>query len=231
MKKVVSLFSGGLDSTALLYHLRDMGFDVYPLSISYGQRHVRELEVAHSICVDGRFPGRLVDLSSLRNVMGGSSQTDSKIAVPDGHYAEDNMKVTVVPNRNMVLLSVASAYAISQQAEFVAYAAHAGDHAQYPDCRQEFIDALKGAVALCDYNPPELIAPFALMSKAEVVTDGVSHGAPLSSTWSCYKGGENHCGRCGTCVERAEAFHLAGVHDTTFYEDSDYWRSVTKIVA
>lgn len=228
MEKVVVLHSGGLDSTALLYHLRDTGFDVHPISVNYGQRHSRELEAAHAICVAGHFPGQLVDLSSLRYVMRGSSQTEGGIDVPEGHYSEDNMAITVVPNRNMVLLSIATAYAISLRAGWVAYAAHAGDHAQYPDCRQVFIDAIEQAIDLCDDHSPALMAPYSRMSKAQIVIDGYNHQAPFGLTWSCYRGKDIHCGRCGTCVERAEAFHLAGVPDPTEYQDSVFWKTVTK---
>lgn len=225
---VVALFSGGLDSTALLYHLRDEGHVVLPLSIWYGQRHARELESVRGIWDAMGINGEMVDLHNLRTVLAGSSQT-SDIPVPEGHYAEDNMKVTIVPNRNMVLLATAVAYAISSRAEYVAYAAHKGDHDQYPDCRQEFIDALSGAIALCDYNPPKLIAPYSQMTKAEIVIDGTNHGARFDLSWSCYKGGTVHCGRCGTCVERAEAFHLASYEDPTTYLDTEYWKEVCQI--
>lgn len=227
--KVVALFSGGLDSTALLYHLRDEGHEVLPLSIHYGQRHNRELKSADDIVKEMGLEYQAVNLTYLSPLLGGSSQTDYSIEVPEGHYAEDNMKVTVVPNRNMILLSVAVAYAISQKAVYVAYAAHKGDHDQYPDCRQEFIDAMASAIALCDYQPPRLIAPFSGMTKAEIVKEGLVHQARLDMSWSCYKGGQFHCGRCGTCVERREAFHLAGETDPTIYLDTDFWRQACQI--
>lgn len=228
-EKVVALHSGGLDSSAMLFHLKDCNFDVMPLGINYGQRHITELEAAAAVCEFGEFiPYKQLDLSAVRPILAGSSQTRTDIDVPEGHYAEDNMRVTVVPNRNMILLSMAVAYAISQKAQYVAYAAHKGDHDQYPDCRQEFIDALTKAIELCDYEPPKLMAPYAQMTKAEVVYDGSTHNTPFKLTWSCYKGGRKHCGRCGTCVERAEAFALAGIIDPTDYEDSAYWRTVTK---
>lgn len=225
-RKVVALLSGGLDSTAMIYYLRDQGYEVLPISIHYGQRHHKELSAARKVSSRGVFQHQEISLSPLHLVLGGSSQTDLMVEVPEGHYAEDNMKVTVVPNRNMILLSIATAYAISQKAEEVAYAAHAGDHAQYPDCRQDFIRAMGAAIYLCDYDPPRLAAPFADMSKADVVRVGTQHHAPFELTWSCYKGDEHHCGRCGTCVERAEAFYLAGVQDPTWYEDANYWKEV-----
>ena len=128
------------------------------------------------------------------------------------------MKATVVPNRNMMLLAVAAAVGIAEKAQAIAYAAHAGDHAIYPDCRPDFIIAMKGALELCDWNPVTLHTPYALWSKADIVREGALLGVPYHLTWSCYKGGEKHCGRCGTCVERIEAFQKALVEDPTVYE-------------
>lgn len=225
-KKAVVLHSGGLDSTVLLYYMQTLYQEVLPISISYGQRHIRELQAAIEVWSSCEVKGEMVDLRSLQTILKGSSQTDGDIDVPEGHYAEDNMRVTVVPNRNMILISVATAYAISSQAEVVAYAAHAGDHAQYPDCREVFIAALENTIRLCDYNPPVLYAPFAGRTKADIVKLGSELRVPFDLTWSCYKGGEGHCGRCGTCVERAEAFHLAKVFDPTKYQDAYYWQDV-----
>lgn len=228
MKKAVCLHSGGLDSTTLLYHLRSMGVDVYPLSIYYGQRHERELVSALAICEKGGFKAKSVNLESLKAVLGGSSQTDPSIDVPEGHYAADNMAVTVIANRNMILLSIATAYAISIKADVVAYAAHVGDHDQYPDCRQVFIDALAGAIKLCGNTPPTLITPFSSLTKAQIAQRAKILNVPVELTYSCYKGGEKHCGRCGTDIERMEAFYLAGVEDKTEYEDTEYWKTVVK---
>lgn len=234
--KAVVLHSGGLDSTTLLYHLRSMGMEVFPLSVYYGQRHQRELLAARDIYTVGGFTQfENVDLRELKKVLKGSSQTDPTVEVPEGHYATDNMAVTVIANRNMILLSVAVAYAISMKADIVAYAAHIGDHDQYPDCRQVFIDALSGAIRLCDNSPPTLIAPFAGLSKAQIAERALILNVPVELTYSCYKGGEAHCGRCGTCVERIEALQIARVQgpvldfeDKTRYEDTEYWKTVTK---
>ena len=127
------------------------------------------------------------------------------------------MKSTVVPNRNMIMLSLAAARAIAVGADGVAYAAHSGDHAIYPDCRPEFADAVAAALRICHYTPIELERPFVDMTKADIVRLGAELGVDFSKTWSCYKGGEKHCGKCGTCVERREAFRLAGVPDPTEY--------------
>ena len=230
METVVSLLSGGLDSSVLLWWLRDQGYHdrVLPLSVHYGQRHSRELQAAATVCQRGGFAHQVVDLSALRAVMKGSSQTDC-IDVPEGHYAADTMRITVVPNRNQILLSVAAAYAISQGASTVAYAAHAGDRAQYPDCRPEFVEAMEHALRLCHYTPIVLTAPFVSMSKADIATLAAKLGVPINETWSCYKGGLKHCGKCGTCCERREAMYLAGVDDLTEYEHPDYWRTVCRV--
>lgn len=216
--KVVCLVSGGLDSCVLAASLAADGDAVRSLSVHYGQRHARELRSAEAVAARLGIPHQLLDLTPLGALLGGSSQTDSRVPVPEGHYADESMRTTVVPNRNMILLAVAVATAIGSRFDAVAYAAHAGDHPVYPDCRPEFVAALRSAVALCDWEPPLLLAPFSGLTKAEVVGRGARLGAPLDLTWSCYVGGELHCGRCGTCVERREAFQLAGVKDPTKYE-------------
>ena len=216
--KTVAIYSGGLDSTVLLYHLRASGVDVHALSIDYGQRHRCELEAATTICSRIGVPHRIADLSSLRSLLAGSSLTSDAIAVAEGHYTEATMKSTVVPNRNMILLAVATGHALSIGAESVAYAAHSGDHAIYPDCRNVFADAMAAAMRLADWNEVRLDRPFIDDSKETIVRRGLTLGVPFADTWSCYKGGHQHCGRCGTCIERREAFFLAGVEDPTPYE-------------
>ena len=187
------------------------------LSINYGQRHSRELEAARALCTELGVEHRVADLSGLSDLLAGSALTSSDIEVPEGHYAEDNMKATVVPNRNMILLSVAAGWAISSKYDRIAYAAHSGDHAIYPDCRNEFAEALDGAIRLADWHEVSLYRPFVDMTKADIVSLGAKLGVPFEKTWSCYKGQDLHCGRCGTCVERREAFYLAGVEDPTTY--------------
>lgn len=127
------------------------------------------------------------------------------------------MKVTVVPNRNMIMLSVAAGWAISQGFDQVAFGAHSGDHAIYPDCREEFAEAVDRAMSLADWHRVRLVRPFVRMTKADIVKRGADLHVPFQSTWSCYKGAAQQCGRCGTCVERREAFYLAGVVDPTDY--------------
>jgi 7-cyano-7-deazaguanine synthase len=160
---------------------------------------------------------------------GASSLTNGE-DVPDGHYAEENMKKTIVPNRNSMMLNIAASVAIAKGYNKVYTGVHAGDHFIYPDCRPEFINALNDMLYLANQGMAEIYvqAPFMNMTKAEIAKAGELLGVRFAETWSCYKGGELHCGRCGTCVERAEAFAMAGVYDPTVYEDSDFWKTVTK---
>lgn len=217
--KTVLCFSGGMDSTTLLAQLIDQGHEVICLSVDYGQRHARELEAASLIHKHYKVELVLADLCDIRHLFKGSSQTSLEIPVPEGHYADENMKKTVVPNRNMVLLSLAGALAVSRQAGAVAYAAHLGDHTIYPDCRPEFVQAMKESFRLCDFQPIDLLTPFldANMSKTDIAKRGAYLKVPFSLTWSCYNGGLYHCGKCGTCVERKEAFRDSNVPDPTTY--------------
>lgn len=215
--KTVIVYSGGLDSTVLLYHLLAAGDSVSTLAVNYGQRHSKELMRAKQITSELGIEHREIDLTSVNELLGGSSLTDKTISIPHGHYEEDNMKSTVVPNRNMILLSLATAWAVSKKADSVSYAAHSGDHAIYPDCRNEFAEALDKAIRLADWQEVYLNRPFVDLTKADIVKLGSELNVPFEQTWSCYEGQEVHCGRCGTCIERREAFHLAGVEDPTEY--------------
>lgn len=216
--KAVVLFSGGLDSTVLVYHLIKEKVDLKLLSIDYGQRHQNEITSSTQIAEYLGLPHFVLSLPSLGQLLGGSALTDQKIILPKGHYAEDSMKTTVVPNRNMILLSLAAGHAISIKFDTVAYAAHAGDHTIYPDCRPEFADSMAHALTLADWNCINLLRPFVNWSKADLVKHGIQMGVPFEKTWSCYAGGKFHCGKCGTCVERKEAFELVGLSDPTQYK-------------
>ena len=216
-KTTVLVYSGGIDSTTLLYLLLSEGYRVKALGIDYGQRHRKELVAAGKICKNLDVEFRVADLSELSGLLAGSALTSQEIAVPEGHYQDETMKLTVVPNRNMLLLSVAIAWAISSKFHSVAYAAHAGDHAIYPDCRPQFVEALAKAARLAHYQPIEILRPFIDKTKADIVKIGQRVKVPFALTWSCYKGEELHCGRCGTCTERAQAFVRAGVPDPTSY--------------
>ena len=215
--KTLIIYSGGLDSTVLLYDLHQAGHDLSALSVNYGQRHACELERATGICNGLRIPHKIADLTAIQPLLAGSSLTSPDIAVAEGHYTEENMKTTVVPNRNMILLALATGHALSIGAKQVAYAAHSGDHAIYPDCRNAFAETMAEAMRLCDWNQVALSRPFVDWTKADIVRRGAKLGVPFAQTWSCYKGGKQHCGRCGTCIERREAFDLAGVADPTGY--------------
>lgn len=223
--KAISVVSGGMDSVTLAYKLAGLGYDQVLLSFDYGQRHKKELDFARRTAADLGARHHVVDLSGLRDLLAGSALT-SDIPVPHGHYAEDNMRQTVVPNRNAIMLSIAYGVAVSQRANAVATGVHAGDHFVYPDCRPAFVD-LFGAmerVATEGFAHPDLVllAPFVQIGKHDIVAEGVRLDVPYDHTWSCYEGGDIHCGRCGTCVERKEAFLLAGVTDPTEYADPDY---------
>jgi 7-cyano-7-deazaguanine synthase len=242
-QRAVVLLSGGLDSVTLAsllaavsqqpaarslrtqFGLAPEGYELHLLSVQYGQRHHKELSFAQAAAK--RFQGTLypLDLSTLAPILKGSALTDT-IAVPEGHYAASNMASTVVANRNAILLAVAYALAVSTNANVVATAVHSGDHAIYPDCRPTFITSFAAMEQLATegFASPDLrlVAPFVNIPKTEIVRIGHTLGIDYSQTWSCYKGGLLHCGKCGTCVERKEAFAYASVPDPTIYADPFY---------
>lgn len=219
--RTVVVASGGLDSTVLAYKLFDGDQRLMLVSFDYGQRHGRELEAAAGIAATLGVPHELVDLASLGGLLAGSALTDSSVAVPDGPYTDASLATTVVPNRNAILLSVAVGIAAARGATRVAFGAHAGDHAVYPDCRAAFVTAFDRVARLgtdsATAEPVGVIAPFASWTKADIVALGAELGVPFRNTWSCYRGGSAHCGTCATCVERRDAFVLAGVPDSTPY--------------
>lgn len=221
--RAIAIVSGGLDSVTLAHTLKAEGYDLHLLSFDYGQRHAKELDFAQRCAETLGAQWSLVDLSTVTPLMAGSALTDT-VPVPHGHYAAENMRVTVVPNRNAVMLAIAYAAAVSEQADIVATGVHSGDHFIYPDCRPEFVQAFDAMERLATrgYAAPglRLYAPFVAMTKADIVRRGAVLGVDYSATWSCYKGGAVHCGTCGTCVERKEAFALAGVSDPTIYQET-----------
>ncbi|MFU8899133.1 MAG: 7-cyano-7-deazaguanine synthase QueC [Roseinatronobacter sp.] len=217
--------SGGLDSVSLAHILARQGALARLTSFDYGQRHRKELDYAQACATRLGVPHHVIDMRAVGAALTGSALTDD-IAVPDGHYAEDTMKITVVPNRNAIMLSIAYGISAAQGDDAVATAVHGGDHFIYPDCRPQFtqaFDAMQRA-ALDGYAQIALHTPFVHRSKADIVRDGARVDTPFAQTWSCYKGGAQHCGRCGTCVERREAFDLAGIPDPTPYEDPTFWK-------
>ena len=197
--KIVAVYSGGLDSTTLLFHLRDQGHEVKALSAHYGQRHcAQESFAAEEICRRLAIERRVVNLTALVSFFGENSLSDTAIEVPDGRYDAETMQLTTVPNRNMVLLSVGLAWASSLKFDAVAFGAHGGEYTPYPDCQPAFAEAMDRASKLCDWHPLEVLAPFVRWTKADIVRRGLQLGVPFENTWSCYKGGEQQCGICGT---------------------------------
>jgi 7-cyano-7-deazaguanine synthase len=246
-KKAVAVVSGGLDSTTLVYSLLAGDFEVDMISFNYGQRHSKELQYARAQAQLLDLRHDVIDLRQLGSLFAASgSSLVSSNEVPEGHYAEDNMKATVVPNRNMIMLSIAAGIGVARNADIIATGVHAGDHFIYPDCRPRFIAHANAAIVIGNegFGPialqPEgveldhyIYAPFLDISKAQIAYMALGLDVPLHLTWSCYKGGENHCGKCGTCVERLEAIDDAvrrcndtSVEDLTIYDDSEYWKVV-----
>jgi len=215
--KVVVLVSGGMDSVAALYHAQVENEVVGALSFDYGSKHNhKEIPFAAHHCERLGVPHRVIKLSFI-NELFASDLLQSGGAIPDGHYEELTMKQTVVPFRNGIMLSISGGYAESVEANGLVIAAHAGDHAIYPDCRETFMKAMGDAIRLGTYAEVQLLRPFISLTKAQIAARGHELGVDFSKTWSCYKGKDIHCGTCGTCVERREAFVLAGLPDPTVY--------------
>jgi 7-cyano-7-deazaguanine synthase len=218
---VVAVVSGGLDSTTLAYWLASRGIRLTLLSVDYGQRHRKEISFARRTAAALHAAHHVADLGQAGRLLGGCALTDPAAEVPDGHYTAESMRATVVPNRNALMLDIAVGLAIAAGADAVAVGAHAGDHAIYPDCRPEFLDAYQRMVTVAnDGFLPEgfvVLAPFIRADKAGIAALAARLGVPVTETWSCYRGGTVHCGSCGTCVERREAFGLAGLDDPTVY--------------
>ena len=223
--KTYVVCSGGLDSVTLAYKVAKDHELAGLISFDYGQRHKKELDFAATIAKNLKTRHHIIDISNVGKALTGSALTDN-IDVPEGHYAEDTMKATVVPNRNAIMLTIAYGIASANNADAVATAVHGGDHFIYPDCRPDFINAFENMQnhALEGLSNIKLYTPFLNKTKADIAAEGAKYGVPFAQTWSCYKGGKNHCGRCGTCVERIEAFHMAGIEDPTIYDDPDYWK-------
>jgi len=219
-----------MDSVTLAHKVARENELIGLISFDYGQRHKKELDFAKACADELGTDHILIDISNIGRQLTGSALTDD-VDVPDGHYAEDTMKITVVPNRNAIMLTIAFGIAASRGADAVAAAVHGGDHFIYPDCRPAFTEsfeimqrhALEGVAEICLYTP------YVHMSKADIAAEGLRLGVDFRKTWSCYKGGDIHCGRCGTCVERREAFHLAGGTDPTEYADPDFWKAACDV--
>ena len=222
--RTLAVCSGGLDSVTLSHKIVIEETLIHLVSFDYGQRHRKELDYARRCATRLGVTHDIIDITDIGRRLTGSALTDGT-AVPDGHYAEETMRSTIVPNRNAIMLTIAFGVATVRRAEAVAAAVHGGDHFIYPDCRLSFVEAFATMqrMALDGLAQIAFETPFLRWSKADIVREGARLGVPFAETWSCYKGGARHCGRCGTCVERREAFHLARVDDPTAYDDANYW--------
>lgn len=216
-KNSIIILSGGMDSVTLLYDQND--YIALAVTFDYGSNHnKREAELAAYHCKQLGIEHIVIPLAFIHDYFTSSLLQGSE-AIPEGHYAAENMKSTVVPFRNGIMLSIACGLAESRGLTKVLIANHAGDHAIYPDCRPTFIDAMNQAMAYGTYEHINIYAPYTSLSKTDIAKVGKVLGIDYSKTYSCYKGGEKHCGKCGTCVERKEALRDAGIDDPTEYEE------------
>ncbi|MCF4010629.1 7-cyano-7-deazaguanine synthase QueC [Rheinheimera sp. UJ63] len=206
MARIVVVYSGGMDSFTVLHKALKGGHEVFALSFNYGQKHSKELVCAKQVTDELAVKHKVLDITSISSLFTSSSLVSSEIPVPEGHYQAENMKSTVVPNRNMILLSLAIGFAIDIDATQVWYGAHSGDHVIYPDCRPEFVKVMGQAAKVSNFEPIEIIAPYLNADKTTILQEGLSMGLDYGKTWTCYKGLEKACGKCGSCVERLEAF-------------------------
>ena len=215
MKDSVIIVSGGMDSVTMLYDYQekislavtfDYGSKHNAKEISFAKLHCQRLGIEHLI-IPLDFMGQYFKSSLLK---GGED-------IPEGHYADENMKSTVVPFRDGIMLAVAAGLTEGRSLKYVMMANHSGDHSIYPDCRPQFVDAMSSAISAGTYEGVTLLAPYTNITKGEIAKRGKKLGIDYSETWSCYKGGNLHCGKCGTCIERKEALRDAGIEDPTEY--------------
>lgn len=217
MKDSLIIVSGGMDSVTLLHEYKDE--IALAVTFDYGSNHAKkEIPMAQLHCERLGIKHIVIPLDFMHQYFK-SSLLEGAQAIPEGHYQDENMKSTVVPFRNGIMLSIACGIAESNGLKKVMIANHGGDHAIYPDCRYEFVAAMSEAMTAGTYEGIAIVAPYTNITKTDVARHGKELGINYSETWSCYKGGDIHCGKCGTCVERKEALHDAGIEDTTIYED------------
>jgi 7-cyano-7-deazaguanine synthase len=215
--QAVCIYSGGMDSFTLVNQLRIRCVLHSCLSFNYGQKHMKELGYAMRVCQELGVPHRTIDLSSLTPILSASALTGDT-PMPEGHYAEENMKLTVVPNRNMIMLSIAIAYAVNQGLEEVYFGAHAGDHTIYPDCRPEFVERMDLLAQTANWHKVRVCAPYLDMDKGDILAIGYRLGLDYAKSWTCYAGRDKACGQCGSCQERLEGFAKIGKTDPLEYE-------------
>ena len=217
MKDSVIILSGGMDSVTLLYDKKEE--IALAVTFDYGSNHAKkEIECAKYHCEQLGIEHLVINLDFMHKYFK-SSLLEGADAIPEGHYADENMKSTVVPFRNGIMLSIACGIAESRGLHYVMIANHCGDHAIYPDCRATFINSISEAMSYGTYEHVRVNAPYTGITKTDIARIGSALGIDYSRTWSCYKGGDKHCGKCGTCVERKEAFRDAGIEDVTDYEN------------
>lgn len=217
MKDSVIIVSGGMDSITLLYDKKDE--IALGISFDYGSNHnAKEIPFAEMHCKRLGIKHLTINLDFMHQYFK-SSLLQGAEAIPEGHYADENMKSTVVPFRNGIMLSIAIGIAESNQLKKVLIANHGGDHTIYPDCRPQFIQAIDAAANAGTFVNVRVEAPYTNITKGDIARIGKRLGLDYTETWSCYKGGEKHCGKCGTCIERKEALQEAGIHDATEYEE------------
>ena len=217
IKDSVIIISGGMDSTTLLYDMKER--IALGISFDYGSNHnEREIDFAKLHCDRLGIKHIVIRLGFMHDYFK-SSLLSGADAIPEGHYADENMRSTVVPFRNGIMLSIAAGIAESEGLKYVMMANHGGDHTIYPDCRPEFVSAMSAATKAGTYPGIEILAPYTNLTKTDIARRGKQLGIDYAETWSCYKGGECHCGKCGTCVERREALRDAGIEDRTEYEE------------
>lgn len=215
--KVLAVVSGGMDSVTMLHDLVAQGHEVSVVSFNYGQRHLKELEVAKANADKLGLKHKVIDMAFMAQLLDNSALTGDT-DVPEGHYEADNMKLTVVPNRNMIMASIAVGLAVNNGLEAVALGVHSGDHAIYPDCRPEFIKELNDVTQIANYEPITILAPYIDKDKTSIIKRGLEIGVDYSKTWTCYKGLAKACGKCGSCQERLEAFRNNNKEDPVDYE-------------
>ena len=215
-KDCILILSGGMDSTTLLYDYQER--IAMAISFDYGSNHnAREIPFAQLHCERLGIRHITIPLDFMATYFR-SSLLEGADAIPEGNYDDENMKSTVVPFRNGIMLAIATGMAESNGLQYVMMANHGGDHTIYPDCRPDFVEAFDAAARAGTFNGVRLLSPYCNMTKGEIAKKGKELGIDYAETWSCYKGGERHCGRCGTCVERKEALAEAGIADPTEYE-------------
>lgn len=215
--KAVVIYSGGMDSYTVLHHALRQGYSVHALSFDYGQRHVKELDIARRVCQRLDLAHQVIDIQAIHSLIDNSALTDASRPLPAGDYDADSLAATVVPNRNMILLSLAIAHAVNIGADVCFYGAHGGDHMLYPDCRPEFVERMNAASAVANFNAVRIEAPYLHASKADILSDGLGMGLDYAQTWTCYQGDELACGECGSCRERLAAFAERGLADPLAY--------------